>query len=113
MTESGERESGSADHGGGRTEEQAEDGGGLERDVGGEEVGDTDADENAEHERDTDPGDEVEGFAGVTAFKQEQAFEPGGTRKGASDGGGDAELDQEGDEDQFGVVRMHAFTLRV
>ena len=90
VADGGDGEGGATDHGGPRTEQEAEDGGGLEGDVGCEEVLDFDADEYAEHERDADPGEQVKGFAGVTVFEQEQAFEGGGAGERAGDGCRDA-----------------------
>lgn len=111
MAEGGEREGGATDHGGPGAEEQAEDGGGLEGDVRGEEVGDTHADQNAEHQGDADPGEEAEGLAGVAVLEQEQTLEAGGARQRTGDRRGHAQLDQEGDKDQFGVARVHGSTL--
>src|ERR1700727_2296679 len=73
--ERGEREGGTADHGGPGAEKEAEDGDRLEGEVGCEEVGDAYADEYAEHQGGADPGEEVEGLASVAVLEEEQPFE--------------------------------------
>ena len=113
MAERGKGEGSSADHRGPGAEQKAKDGDGLEGEVGGEEVGDTHAHKYAKHQRNADPGDELDGLARVAMFEQQQPFEADGARERTGHGSGDAELDQQRYEDQFGVARVHASTVLV
>ena len=89
--------------GGTGTEENAEEDCGFKGDVGGVEVGNGDANPDAKAQGDADEGEQAESLAESAFLAKEEGLELARSGQSGGDGGGDAQLDQERNEDQFGI----------
>ena len=76
----------------------------FQREIGGKEVGNGKAHPDAQGERNEEEGDETEGLPAAAFVREKQALEDARASERAGDGGGDTQLDEQGDEDEFVIL---------